>query len=399
MREEYSVRKLWVLPAALVLLLLLCGAALAGEARDIAAACTFKGSLNPKMVANIADRDYGTYWRSQPGAKACLEVTLPKGETCAAVYIKWGRQGTSFRIRAEGLDVVAEGDSGLFADYVPLPREVTSFQIVPGEKERDRLVIVELYVFTPGDVPDDVQRWRPAPDKADILVLFAHPDDEVLFMGGTIPYYAGEMKKQVVAACVVPTSAGRSLELLDSLWLCGLRNYPSFGPMRDNFSMSLEGMYGKWRKEKLYDYVVDLYRRYKPNVVVSHDVNGEYGHGAHRAAADAAQVAVKWAANPRRFPGSVKEYGVWEIQKLYLHLYRENTVDMDWRRPLHAFGGKTAFDMAQAGFACHKSQQDTEYKVEDSGPYDNSLFGLAYTKVGPDADKNDFLEHVKGAKQ
>mgnify|MGYP003495454503 FL=1 len=62
--------------------------------------------------------------------------------------------------------------------------------------------------------------------------------------------------------------------------------------------------------------------------------------------------------------------------------------------PLEAFGGKTAFDMAEAAFQCHVSQLDTEYKVEDFGPYDNAKFGLAFSTVGEDESKNDFFENM-----
>ncbi len=387
------------LGGVLFCLMLFCGAALAQEARDITGQCTLKGSLNPQMVLNVVDRDYHTYWRSQPGSKAWLEVTLPAGETCGSVYIKWAQQNIRFCVQANtGTWVtVARCDTGRFAEYVPLPEDATSFRIVPDKGEKGRLIIAELYVLSPGEAPGWVQKWQPPPEKADLLVLFAHPDDEVLFIGGTIPYYAGELQKKVVAACVVPASSQRSLEVLDSLWLCGLRYYPSFGPMRDNFAMSLEGMYAKWRKEKLYHYVVWLLRRFKPDVVVSHDVQGEYGHGAHRATADAARQAVAWAASAKRYPDSAKEFGVWKVPKLYLHLYKENMLDMDWRRPLNAFLGKTAFDIAQEGYACHKSQQQTEYVVEDFGPYDNSQFGLVYTSVGPDVKKDDFFENISKA--
>jgi hypothetical protein len=241
------------LGALLFCLLFFCGAALAQEARDITGQCTMKGSLNPKMVPYVADRDYETYWRSQPGSKALLEVTLPAGETCGSVYIKLAQQDIKFCIQANtGTWVtVARCDTGRLAEYIPLAEGVTSFRIVPDKGERGRLIITELYVLSTGEAPAWVQMWLPPPEKADLLVLFAHPDDEVLFMGGVLPYYAGELHKRVMAACVVPASSQRSLELLDSLWLNGLRSYPSFGPMRDNFSMSLQGMYGKWRKDKL----------------------------------------------------------------------------------------------------------------------------------------------------
>ena len=85
----------------------------------------------------------------------------------------------------------------------------------------------------------------------------------------------------------------------------------------------------------------------------------------------------------------------WQIKKLYIHLYEQNPVKMDWRKPLAAFDGQTAFDVACRAFACHISQQRTDYHVEDFGPYDNSRFGLAFSAIGEDTRKDDFFEHVE----
>ena len=82
------------------------------------------------------------------------------------------------------------------------------------------------------------------------------------------------------------------------------------------------------------------------------------------------------------------------MPKCYLHLYAENIIDMDWQQPLEAFGGETAFQVAEEAFRCHKSQQSTDYRVKDSGPCDCSLFGLYRTLVGPDEAKDDFFEHL-----
>ena len=83
------------------------------------------------------------------------------------------------------------------------------------------------------------------------------------------------------------------------------------------------------------------------------------------------------------------------MPKCYIHLYGENVIDMDWRQPLSAFGGKTSFEVAEEAFRCHKSQQKTDYHVEDWGPADNSLFGLYRSLVGPDEKKNDFFENLR----
>ena len=85
------------------------------------------------------------------------------------------------------------------------------------------------------------------------------------------------------------------------------------------------------------------------------------------------------------------------MPKCYIHLYGEekDQVRFDWKgTKLEAFGGKTSFEVAEDGFRCHISQQNTDYHVEDWGPWDNSLFGLYRTTVGPDEAKDDFFENI-----
>ena len=115
---------------------------------------------------------------------------------------------------------------------------------------------------------------------------------------------------------------------------------------------------------------------------------------ALRAAADAAQAAVALAADAG-YQKKMTHSEPWQIKKLYIHLYEQNPVKMDWRKPLAAFEGQTAFDVACRAFACHVSQQRTDYHVEDFGSYDNSRFGLAFSAVGEDTRKDDFFEHVE----
>lgn len=245
-------------------------------------------------------------------------------------------------------------------------------------------------------MPDWVQQWEAPLDKADLLALAAHPDDELLFLGGTIPYYAGEMGRKVQVAYLVPTMPYRRLELLDGLWLCGVKNYPMIGHFPDKYQLTLKGMYAQkgWSRESVYRFVAETYRACRPDVVVTQDVNGEYGHGAHRAAADAAQAAIALAADENN-QEKMTHSEPWQVKKLYLHLYEQNPVKMDWRKPLAAFGGQTAFDLASRAFECHISQQRTDYHVEDFGPYDNSKFGLAYSAVGEDVQKDDFFENLE----
>ena len=53
----------------------------------------------------------------------------------------------------------------------------------------------------------------------------------------------------------------------------------------------MKASYQKWGgKEKVEEYVVSLYRKLRPQVVLSHDLRGEYGHPAHIMTARAAKI-------------------------------------------------------------------------------------------------------------
>ena len=177
----------------------------------------------------------------------------------------------------------------------------------------------------------------------------------------------------------------------------GVKNHPVFNRFTDKRTPTLEEGLALWGGEDaVVGKVVENIRQYKPEVIVTHDVNGEYGHGGHMATAYAAQKAVEAAKDASQYPESAQKYGTWEVKKLYLHLYSENQVQMDWDKPLAAYDGKTGYEVACMGYDMHKSQHRF-YQMKKGGPYDNTKFGLAYTAVGLDTGENDFFEHVSGS--
>lgn len=372
----------------------------AQTAEEVTAACSMRGADN-QLVHCLSDGNYKTRWSSS-GSKARLTIEAPEGRAIGGVYLKFYNNACAVDVETKDeagkWQVAASCGADYLTAYIPLDTAAQAVRLRPHQNS-ERFALAEVQVFTQGDAPDWVQRWQPPLEKAELLVVVAHPDDELLFMGGTIPYYAGELGRAVQVAYLVPATPYRKLELLDGLWMCGNVNYPDIGGFPDRFATSIQGMYKQegWSEAVVLRHMVGLYRRYQPEVVVTHDVNGEYGHGAHRVAADTAQKAVALAADEAYQHRNLEETGAWQIQKLYLHLYEENTLRMDWRAPLSAFGGRTAFDMAEAAFQCHVSQLHTEYRVEDYGPYDNAVFGLAFTLVGEDEQKDDFFEHIAPA--
>ena len=290
--------------------------------------------------------------------------------------------------------VVADGS----ADYIHALVELNGqncFRIVENSGITTRLKLNEVFVFGAGDLPDWVQRWQPTAEKADLLVLATHPDDELIFFGGAIPTYAVERQKNVVVAYMSYANAARRSELLNGLWHMGVRNYPVIGTFGDSYSTNMAEMYDRWGKEKVRKYVMGLIRQYKPDVMVTHDRGGEYGHGAHKVTSDASVYCVENAADASVLPALAEEYGTWTVQKLYLHMGDENVIHMDWNVPLARMGGRTGEQLAQEAFLLHVTQQKTSYVVTDEGKTGNAQFSLVYTTVGPDSVGGDFFENVE----
>ena len=226
------------------------------------------------------------------------------------------------------------------------------------------------------------------------MLISAHPDDELIFFGGTVPTYAVERGLSVLVLYMTSSNTTRSSELLNGLWHMGMRTYPVIGPFYDGYSRTLEKGYQKWPKQQARALVAGLIRLYRPEVLVTHDVNGEYGHGAHRVCADVARYCVEHTADPAFDAQSAGTYGVWQVKKLYLHLYPENQITMNWRVPLESMGGRTGLELAREAYALHVTQQNTPFVIEDSGEMSCALFGLAYSTVGADKNGGDFMENI-----
>ena len=410
---KFVLRRFW---AFIFCLLVLTGLSIVvsaeeTQAKDITDQVSVTGS-GYKDFSFLTDKDTLIYRTS---GKSCT-LTLTGSAPIGSLYLLFDAPYEEYTITdpATGSSITA-GTAGYLHEYVdlsPLGSEVTSLTL---EFSHGSVQQGEVYVFSPGQVPEFVQRWQPPLEGgADILLFATHSDDDQLFFAGLFPLYARELGYRVQVAYMTDhreDDLARSHEVLNGLWITGATNYPVFGEFPDFRIDDLAQSYAEYLRrgyseEDLLRYVVAQIRRFDPLVVLGHDFKGEYGHGMHRVYADLLTRAVEVSADETVFPDQVSAYGVWDVPKTYLHLYPENRIVMDWDQPLERFGGMTAFEVTQKrGFPCHVTQQYDLYvnwlyggggitRADQIEQWNPCKYGLYRTTVGEDVEKNDLMEHL-----
>ena len=356
----------------------------------LSASCT----TNPGMsMASVTDGKQWTYYVASPSGdhiEFLADVPVKQLYFMFETPCQWTLSLPDGSVRQGG-------EQGFIHEYLSLDNEVTGFAMdIPGGSK-----LTNVYAFTEGNLPEWVQVWQPPVQKADLMVMPTHADDEHLWFGGALPYYAGELgyDVQVVYMTNHYKESRRCHEQLDGLWAVGVRNYPIISDKFYDSHASKTSYYSAaecFGHDRVLEFQVEMLRRFAPKVIIAHDIKGEYGHGAHILNATTLLEALEIYEDPSVYPESAEKYGITKVQKCYLHLWKENQIVVEWSdKKLERFGGKTAYDMAVIGFQCHKSQQNFNYKVKESDRYDCRLFGLAYTTVGNDTPGlNDMFEHV-----
>ncbi len=365
-------------------------------ATDVTAQSQSASREDAKAVRRTRDQKLETY--AEYGAGQAFSLVWPASAGVRTAYVKWYAQpDCAILVQSD------ENGAELSRETIDEPSFNDVYAILPEARSLSLSCeygckIAEVTLYSEGTLPEGVYDWQPPVKKADLLVVSAHCDDELLFFGGTIPYYAGERKLAVQVVYMANGDRARVDEALGGLWHAGVHNAPLFLPLKDVYTETLRLALINWNEETTTRLLVEQIRCFQPEVIVTHDLNGEYGHGAHMATAFCMVKAVPLAADASFDPDSLKAFGVWQAQKLYLHLYPENRITMDWNQPLAAFGGKTALEVANESYHMHVSQLDYHSNVFIGGDYSSTDFGLEYSAVGLDAAKNDFFEHIDPAR-
>ena len=291
------------------------------------------------------------YYGLRTSGSASLTLEYPEG--IGYLYFIFGEEyGEYTVINNDTGESITCGTNRFLHEVVDLEQLFGSpVKSVTVDFSNGSVFIMELYVYTPGYLPDYVQVWELQKEGATDLILFStHGDDDQLFFAGLLPYYCA-LDYEVLVVYMTDhrnNVLNRIHEMLNGLWAVGVRTYPVFGSFHDLYTEDLYTAYALFRqlgveKEDLVGFVTEQLRRFKPKVVVGHDFAGEYSHGQHMVYADCLAAALEVSADESQYPESAQSYGVWDVPKAYIHLYEENPIVMDWDTPMEELGGMTPF--------------------------------------------------------
>lgn len=231
-----------------------------------------------------------------------------------------------------------------------------------------------------------------------VLYMAAHPDDENT---NIIAWLSNERLAATAYLSLTRGDGGQNLigpeireelglirtqELLAARGIDGGRQF--FTRAIDfGFSKSAEEAFSIWGREAVLSDAVRVLRQFQPDVIITRfPPDSRAGHGHHTASAIVAGEAFDLAARRDAFPEQVREFGTWQVTRLYTNTGRwwnqsvnENTpgvitIDVGGFNPLL---GRSYPEISALSSSQHKSQ--------------------GWGRRGERGYRPEFLEHMKGA--
>lgn len=360
---------------------------------NITAQCHF--DCTHASEKNLWDNNYDSYWKFQ-NKDDCIALTIPQDKIAEGFSVEWMEVPKHANVRQYDADgaLIREDDETspqFLVSYYEVDERTRRIEVRSNDIG---IKVCEVNVYEQGRISMAVENWEALPEKLDMLVIVAHKNDELLSLGGTMTD-AALQGKSVGVVYMTANSRLRYAEGLAGIWTAGVHTYPIFLTYKDEKHQSYERTKEYWGDGALTD-LIAIIRQYKPDVIVTHDINGEFGHNQHKLTCALTQEAVELAGDAANEPASAAEFGVWDTPKLYIHLYAENRLELPWNEPREELGGLSIKDWIYVAFEKHWSQrQYSTYSIDGDGKkYDCTCFGLARSTVGPDVEKNSFFENL-----
>ncbi len=145
--------------------------------------------------------------------------------------------------------------------------------------------MAELFVYKKGGIAPKAIVWEDRYDKADIMLVETHGNDDVLVFSAVLPTYT-DRNKAVQVVDIACDTIGRQRKSSPGSYLNGLRHYKTFFQFTGLHTTNYNSFVEDWIKKDSRDPVAMLVqeiRRCRPEVVVTHDIyNGDFNDGSHK---------------------------------------------------------------------------------------------------------------------
>lgn len=167
----------------------------------------------------------------------------------------------------------------------------------------------------------------PASTRPRALFVHAHPDDESLWTGGTIARHVALGGDADLVMCTWADGTCRQLELVDAARELGLPRTPiALGYADENVPESAPGAprFCAAPFDEPVGALVSHIRRLQPEVLVTYDAFGIYGHPDHIHAHRVAAAAADAAGSARLFPSAGE---AWQVKSIYFVTIAQWMVD------------------------------------------------------------------------
>jgi LmbE family N-acetylglucosaminyl deacetylase len=208
--------------------------------------------------------------------------------------------------------------------------------------------------------------------KADMLVVFAHPDDET-GMAPTLAHYALGENRRIVAVYATRGEGGgnmvgrqggpalgllRESELRQCLSALGVERTHFLGQLDWAYTESAQMTLEFWDADAVREQLVRVFRAFRPEVVVTmNPVPAPGQHGHHQAIGILSIESFRQAARQDAYPDQIRKEGLdpWQPRKLYIAgpaLPYGAIVPSDQKLP----SGRTAAEVAGSALSHHRSQ-------------------------------------------
>ncbi len=378
------------------------------SALEITKYSTWWASSNNSTFKYAVDGNLRTFWTSTAGPSRYLDITVRTTTKTRAgsIYFRWNSPPASWELLAKNksggyTSILKGGAQRYLTQFVSIPSAyagVNKYRLVMNTAASAAVSIAELSVYAVGTAPYFAPQWKdfPANGRVDLLTIASHPDDEALYLGVPAVTYAAQGKTTATVFMTYgsPSTSLRRFEAQECAWALGNTYYPAMANFKDVKTSTKDAMARVWGLDKTVAFLVEQIRKFKPSVIVTHDIMGEYWHGAHQLTEYATSLAFRYAGDPKKYPESAMRYGTWNAGKLYVHLYKTNALNtMSLTAPLSRFGGRTALQTIGDAYARHKSQLPGRV-LPISGAYDMRKFGLLATNVGLDKTRSNMFENI-----